>query len=151
MSNSVVMTSATDMVPLRYALSEAQYPCLVSFNNKIGRSAKQNRLQFQWLKDAAEQGDQTVEEYRAYCKLHHGVPILRAEDKPFNRLYNQIIRPLPYEQKLEAMIHFDLPVTSRLSVKAMTQYLDAMSKDLWSQGFQLTDPSLLGMPDWRGW
>ena len=108
---------------------------------KNTRSLQQNRLQFTWHKEAGEQGDMTASEYRAYCKLHFGVPILRMEDDEFRAIYDEIIRPLAYEKKIALMIEpIDLPVTSRMTVKQKTQYLDKVNAFYASQGFRLTQP-----------
>lgn len=103
------------------------------------RSIDQNRMQFKWFKDLASQGDMTVVEYRAYCKLHFAVPLLRSYDEAFRDVYDRLIRPLKYEQKLELMVEpIDLPVTSRMSMPVMALYLDVMSKHFLAEGFSLT-------------
>lgn len=90
------------------------------------RSADQNELSHVWY-------DQIVRELREddalgvkrFCKLHFGIPILRAEDTEFREFYDTCIKAsLSYEQKLKAMDTLD--VTSRMSVQQMKQYLDAM-------------------------
>ena len=110
------------------------------------RSQEQNRLQWFWLGEAEEQGDQTAEEYRAYCKLHLGVPILRAEDEHFRERYDQVVKGLPYETKLELMSEpFDFPVTRLMKTEQMTRYLEAMRRDLLQQGIALTSPEKAGI------
>ena len=105
------------------------------------RSAEQNRLQRMWVNEAAKQGDQTAEEYRAYCKLHFGVPILRAENEEFRIKYDRIIKPMPYETKLELMAEpFDFPVTRLMTSKQKTKYLDQCYVFLTGQGYVLTEP-----------
>lgn len=107
-----------------------------------GRSLQQNRLQHLWHKEAAEQlQDETAEEKRAYCKLHFGIPILRAESDDFRDTYDRIIRPMSYEQKLELMAApIDFPVTRIMTVKQKTQFLDAVFGHYTSLGVQLTMP-----------
>ncbi|WP_027854682.1 hypothetical protein [Marinobacterium litorale] len=138
---------------LRYINGINSYPTRVKIEpGKEPRSNQQNRLQFQWLNDAASQGDQAVEEYRAYCKLHFGVPLLRAEDEEFREVYDQIIKPAPYEHKLRMMSPpIDLPVTSRMKVKTMTAYLNEVWQHFTGIGFQLTDPAMLGIDDYERW
>jgi hypothetical protein len=91
------------------------------------RAAAQNRLAFLWYGAAAVQlQDESVEGYRAYCKLHFGVPI-RREDEDFLAVYDKWIRPLPYEAKLELMVGvIDFPVTRNMTTKQMCRYLEAM-------------------------
>ena len=106
------------------------------------RSVEQNRLQRLWIKEAAEQlGDRTQEELRGWCKLHHGVPILRAENEQFREAYDRVIRPLPYEAKLAAMmVPLDMPVTRIMTVQQKTQYLEAIERHFLEQGIVLTIP-----------
>ena len=108
-------------------------------SKKDHRSLDQNRMQHRWYRDLAKQGDLTALEYRSYCKAHFGVPLLCLHDEAFREQYNDCIRPLPYEQKLSLMGGvIDLPITSRMSVQIMAQYLKAMS-DFWlEKGMQLT-------------
>ena len=109
------------------------------------RSNEQNRLQRKWLQEAEEQGDQTAEEYRAYCKLHFGVPIMRAQSELFAEKYDRIIKPLPYVQKLELMAEpFDFPVTRLMDTANEKKYLDQMFHFFTGQGFMLTDPDNRG-------
>jgi len=109
------------------------------------RSAEQNRLQRLWHIEAAEQlGDQTPEEKRAFCKLHHGVPILRFESEDFRVRYDAVFRPLPYETKLALMAEpFDFPVTRLMSSEQKTRYLDQVWKHYSDLGVALTDPNAL--------
>jgi len=110
-----------------------------SLSKRDQRSIDQNRMQFKWYADAAKQGDHTAMEYRAYCKLHFGVKLLRAHDEEFREIYDKIIRPLQYEDKLAMMMEpIDLPITSRMSVELMAKYLKEVSDHFLALGFQLT-------------
>lgn len=97
-------------------------------NLKIGkdRSEDQNGLSHVWYDQIVrELRDDNALGVKRFCKLHFGVPILRAEDDAFRDLYDTAIKNrLTYEQKLKAMDALD--VTSRMSTKQMQQYLDAM-------------------------
>ena len=95
------------------------------------------------MNDIAEQMDDgtTAEEWRGYCKLHHGVAILKAGDEAFAEEYDRIIKPLPYEAKLKLMMEpFDFGITRRMSVKQQTQYLESVQREFAERGIQLTDP-----------
>jgi hypothetical protein len=112
------------------------------------RTSKQNRLQRLWLDEAAKQGDQTAEEYRAYCKLHFGVPIMRQQDEVFREKYDRIIKPLDYEQKLELMMEpFDFPVTRLMDTVNEGKYLDSVYTFFTGLGFSLTNPTTQGLAD----
>jgi hypothetical protein len=109
--------------------------------HESSRSAAQNRTQFMWYMEAATQGDMTAQEYRAYCKLHFGVPILRAEDEQFRAVYDKVIRPLEYESKMELMMEpIDFPVTSRMTWDQKSQFLDKTLAHFKGLGFQMTEP-----------
>ena len=51
---------------------------------------------------AAQIEDQSIVDITRECKLRYGVPILRAEDPSFRKLYDSAIKDhLTYEQKLQ--------------------------------------------------
>lgn len=111
-------------------------------NVKAGtsRSIPQNDIQFVWYGQMAMEDRQEDERgHRRYCKLHHGVPILRSSDEEWRHAYDRIIKPLPYELKLEAMDHW--PVTSQMTKKQMTAYLEAVKKDYARRGITLEFPT----------
>lgn len=119
-------------------------PITVTWTQGAPRSTAQNRLAQQWFTDIATQlGDQTHEDVRAECKLRFGVPILRAENEAFRISYDRVIKALPYEQKLDAIKAFDMPVTRLMTVKQMTAFMDEMQRHWTAQGVRLTDPEAL--------
>jgi hypothetical protein len=98
-----------------------------------------------WVREAAEQlGDRTAEDVRGWGKLHHGVPILRAENDEYRARYDEVVMPLPYETKLKLMMEpFNFPVTSLMNVSQKTRFLDAIHRELSEMGVSLTDPESL--------
>ena len=106
------------------------------------RTLAQNRLQFKWYQEAAAQNPQDdAKGYRAYCKLHIGIPILRAENEGFREKYDRVIMPLSYQQKLELMVEpFDFPVTRLMRKKQKAKFLDQVFEHLTSLGIKLTEP-----------
>jgi len=131
MNASIIISSPDDIVVLSNrckAILESRGPQEVIIKDlDHSRSNLQNRLAFHWYKYAAvDMGDEIAEDKRAYCKLHFGVPI-RREDEAFREVYDRVIRPLTYEQKLEIMVGaIDFPVTRDMKVKEMSRYLEAM-------------------------
>ena len=108
------------------------------------RSLDQNKLQRLWINELAEQGDMSAEEYRAFCKLHFGVPILRHENERFCQLYDSKVKWRSYADKLAFMAEpFDFPVTRLMTVKQHKRYLDAIYGYFTAQGYHLTDPERL--------
>lgn len=122
---------------------EAQpLPLTVTTTKGGKRTLRQNGLQMKWMGEiAAQLGDQTAEEIRAYCKLTIGVPILRADSETFREQYDAIVRPLPYEQKIALMMEpFDFKVTRLMNTKQFTAYLDGVHRHFSAKGFGLTNP-----------
>lgn len=141
---SRTITTDEDLVGATMWLAAQKRPFTIDVTQGKRRTNQQNRLQRDWINQiAAQLGDQTAEEWRGYCKLTMGVPILRAENDRFCEQYDRIIKPLPYEQKLELMGEpFDFPVTRLMNTKQKTTYLDAMHKHFTAQGVILTEPDM---------
>lgn len=145
-----IIRSRDDAKALARLVEARGYPQAVTIAAGESRSSLQNRLAQRWFSDIVRQlGEQTHDEVRAFCKLHFGVPILRAENEAFKSSYDRIIRPLEYAEKLEAIRVFDLPVSRLMSVKQMTQFMDAMQRHWTAQGVRLTDPESLKYEDER--
>ena len=123
-------------------ISGREMPCTVNITKGAPRSIEQNKLQRKWLLEAQEQGDQTAEEYRAYCKAYFGVPILMAELDGFKESFQRITHHLSYEEKLDLMAApLDFPVTRLMSTKQKSAYLDKVYGYFTGLGFQLTEPA----------
>jgi len=100
------------------------------------RRDRQNRFAFETYKQIAElMGDRRPSDVRAETKLQIGVPIMREESADFREKYDRILKPMPYETKLELMVEpMEFPVTSLMSVKAMTRYISEMLAHWDAQG-----------------
>ena len=133
-----------DADKLAKLLAGRKYPMTVTWTQGALRTTQQNRLAQRWFTDVANQlGDQTHDDVRAYCKLHFGVPILRAENEAFRQSYDLIMRPLPYAAKLAAVKDMDLPVTRLMTTKQQTQFMDDVQRHWSGMGIRLTDPEAL--------
>ena len=110
---------------------------------KHNRSEMQNRTVFMWYREIAKaKGDETPTDVRGHCKLHFGVPILREDNDDFREDYDQIVRPLSYENKLKIMVEpLDLPVTRIMTVDQMQRYMEEVQKFGYSFGVELTIPN----------
>ena len=137
-----VLETEHDRKMLIAFIEQQKLPLTVSISKGRHRSTEQNRLQRQWLNEITEQlGDQSAEEWRGYCKLVFGVPILRQENEKFCEAYDKHVKGLPYEQKLAFMMEpLDFPVTRLMTTPQKTAYLDAICKHFTEQGVVLTDP-----------
>ena len=117
-------------------------PFTLSLTPGKHRSTAQNRLQFMWFNEIAQQkGDATAGEVRAYCKLRIGIPILRAQNESFRSRYDAVLKDLPYDKKLALMEEpLNMPVTSLMTVKQKKEYLDEIQQHFGEQGIILTIP-----------
>ena len=134
-----IIESPSDLDALGRFLGNLKLPFTVEWVQGRDRSGEQNRLQFLWAREAAEQlGDRTAEEQRNEWKLRFGVPIMREDSLEFRETYDGLIKPLTYEQKLKAM---DLiQVTSLMKVPQMVRFLDMIERECAENGIRLTDP-----------
>jgi hypothetical protein len=138
MPHRIIRTPA-DLDAYVATLRSLKLPLTVQHKQGADRSLDQNHLQFLWANEfAAAMGDRTGEETRLEWKLRHGVPILRAECDDFRKVYDENLKGLPYAAKLALMAF--IPVTSLMTVKQMTTYLDAVQREALAQGVRLTDP-----------
>ena len=109
---------------LRELFREHKY-LKVSVKSGKDRSINQNNHSHTWYGQIArELREDTELGVKCFCKLHFGVPILRAESDDFRIAYDATVKTMSYEQKLQVMTI--LPVTSLMTKKQIQQYLDAM-------------------------
>lgn len=112
----------------------------VTIENYEHRSKPQNRLVYSVYPAIAKQSSLFVgepaakEKARAYCKLHFGVPILRAECSAFKAQYDRVFKHMNYEDKLEAIEIFRLPVTSQMTKRQLSKYIDQCCQHFASNG-----------------
>lgn len=140
---SRTLLNASDRTNFFKLVESMKLPCTVTVERGKKRSIEQNRLQRLWMAEIAEQlGEDTAEGYRAYCKLHFAVPILRIASDEFCGAYDKYIRPLPYETKLAYMaVPLDFPCTRLMTVKQKKEYLDAIWDEFANKrGVKLTEP-----------
>ena len=115
----------------------------VKLNAKTGksRSLDQNAISHAWYEQLSrELREDDILGWKCHCKLHYGVPILRAEDDEFREAYDAVIKRLTYEQKLIAMRHW--PVTSIMTKTQLSKYLEAMQEDFAKRGVRLEFPEV---------
>ena len=113
----------------------------LKLNVKAGtdRSLDQNAISHCWYEQLArELKEDDAIGWKSYCKLHHGIPILRAEDEEFRAFYDGSLKRLTYEQKLQAMKY--LPVTSLMTKPQLSKYLVAVQDDFIGKGVKLEFP-----------
>lgn len=74
---------------------------------------------------------------RNECKLKTGCRILYRDSKIFAKTFDEIIRPLPYEQKLRAMNM--ISVSSVMKVKQSTEYIKTILTEYGQAGVYFAD------------
>ena len=130
-----VITSPYELEQYIALLRNRPFPMTVTVETGRRRSVEQNKLQRAICKEVGEQLGETAEDVRAYIKLHIGVPILRAENAEFAKVYDRIIRPLSYPDKIEIMkVPIDLPVTRLMTVTQKTRFLNEAIRHYAEQG-----------------
>lgn len=104
------------------------------------RSVSQNSISHAWYGQIAKElrEDDSLG-WKCYCKLHIGVPILRAEDDDFRYFYDTAIKGMTYERKLNAMKF--LPVTSLMDKAQKSKYLEAVQAEFLPRGVKLEFPA----------
>lgn len=103
------------------------------------RSLDQNAISHAWYEQLArELPEEDAIGWKSYCKLHHGVPVLRAEDEQFREFYDASVKKLAYEDKLKAMRF--VPVTSLMTKTQLSKYLEAVQDDFRKRGVSLEFP-----------
>ena len=128
-------------------LRKQALPLRVSATRGALRSLAQNKLQGLWIKELATQMHETPSDVRAFLKLTIGIPILRENHPGLREKYDKLLKPMSYENKLAMMQEpMPVPVTSLFTSEEMTEYLDRVQKWASSQGFELTDPSVIDDP-----
>lgn len=117
-------------------------------NYRIGkdRTLDQNNLWFEMYKRIASMtAIGTEEDARKHCKLHLGVPIMRAADEGFRDGWDKLMKPLPYETKLELMGACSLygadgfPVTRLFDRKGGIAYTEAIVAEFAPRGVVFDD------------
>jgi len=152
MTEKISVNSATKLSEAINALT-AMYRqskfVVVSMRPGKDRTLDQNALWFalyQRIAQMTQLGD--VEDARKYCKLHFGVPIMRAADADFRDAYNMALLHLPYEVKLNWMGPCALfgpdgfPVTRLFNRAQGIAYTDQIVAEFSVKGVVFTD--LLG-------
>lgn len=118
-----------------------QYPVTVTITKGAPRRNAQNRLAFAWYSDIARDlGDRTAPEARAECKVIHGAPILCQNVPAFAATWERLRERFSHEEILQFVHDTELPITSLMTVRQMTAYLDAVQRRYTTMGVRLTHP-----------
>ena len=104
------------------------------------RTNPQNDTLWKWNEEIARhRGDMTAMDVHRENKLLIGCPICMRNDT-FKAFVGKLSH-LTYEEKLEAMDF--VPVTSRMTVKEMSEYMDAVYAKFTAKGGRMTGPTMM--------
>ena len=127
--------------------NNAVLPYTVTFSAGAGRTLSQNGLLHMWFGELARQmEDQTATTIKGECHRKYGLTI-RMQDEKFAYVWNRSGAHLTYEQQCKFLASGVLNVSSAMTAKELTGYMDEMGRDYRQQGFTLTDPELLKYQD----
>lgn len=121
--------SGEDLGRVLAFLAQSEPPYTITFKaGEEKRRDAQNRFIYEAYDQIAKMlGDRTASDVRAETKLHCGIPIMRNENDAFREKYDRLLKPFPYETKLELMVEpMEFPVTSLMNVKQMSRYITDM-------------------------
>jgi hypothetical protein len=106
------------------------------------RSIDQNSLIYALYGQIASQNEsEAIIDIRRHCKLHYGVPLLRANDEAFCQFYDKSIKGMEYETKLLLMDYMDITSRKEFKKPMATQYIDTIIREYSKQGYSLIHPS----------
>jgi hypothetical protein len=137
---SRVIRNQHDLEALLALLRERKLPFTIEVTDGRNRSVEANNLAQKWFSEISEQTGEDREDVRARCKLEIGVPIMREASEKFKETYDRLVRPLPYQDKLELIRDTDMPVTRLMGVKDMTRFMDLVFRRHSEFGVILTVP-----------
>lgn len=119
-------------------------PFTITIGDGKSRTVAQNALMHKWYGEVAKhQGDRTMIQVKGECHHRYGLPIKRRCEQ-FAWVWKQTGERMDYEAQCKYLASGVLNVSSSMSVKELTEYMDAMRHDYAEQGIYLTDPELRG-------
>jgi len=134
------LRTSQDVDSLAVLLQQRKLPMTVSISEGVKRSTQQNRLQWKWAGECAEQIGGDADEHQAIFKVRFGIPILCAENVRFADAWTPAMNAMSYEQQVEFMRESRLPISSIMTAKQMGRYMDAIYNNYILNGVQLTKP-----------
>lgn len=134
-----------DRMPVRQARDRSEVRGVLQVKcptcgREAKRSDQQNNISHAWYEQLAKElREDDALGWKCYCKLHHGVPILRAEDSEYREIYDATIKGMSYAKKLMVMTQW--PVTSVMTKSQLSAYLEAVQADFLTRGVKLEFPN----------
>ncbi|MCB1341405.1 MAG: hypothetical protein KDK24_10140 [Pseudooceanicola sp.] len=136
-----VIDTPADLLRVTGFLGRLKLPLTLSWVQGRDRTTQQNRLQWLWAGEVAEQlGGCTAADVQAEWKLDIGCPIMREQSETFSAAYETMVAPLPRESQIILMRDLDMGVTRLMKVPQMVRYMDAIQRQCAENGIRLTEP-----------
>lgn len=137
MTARILRTDADRMAWVNF-LAAQPLPMTVSAIRGARRSLPQNATAAKWYAQIAAETGEEPAEVKAQCKWRHGKPIMEAERPDWVAEWAPLYGPLPYHSQIK--LFEIIPLTSLLTVRQMSAYMDAVQREYRAQGFDLIDP-----------
>lgn len=135
------ITNPHQLERLTALLKSRAQPFTVSIADGAARSLNQNALLHKWYGQIAEQlGDISAMAIKGQCHVAYGVPI-RSRDPVWRRIWESLFAKLTYQQQCFLFERGVLAMTREMTVKELTEYMDAMAREYRAQGVVLTEPT----------
>jgi len=106
----------------------------------------QNALIWAIYRDIAEKTGNGVVETRRFCKLHFGVPILRANCPEFATIYDKVLKPQAYEAKMELMDWLDVTSAKEFNKKMASEYIETIIREYSEKGILIEQAQAEKLP-----
>lgn len=115
-------------------------PFTVTLTKGARRSNPQNATAAVWYGQIGTEYGQSPDEVKAECKLQYGLPIMQRDNEAWVAQWEPLYGPLPYRARLLAFQC--IPLTSKFTVKQMSEYMDTVQRVYRGQGVDLIDPEM---------
>jgi hypothetical protein len=118
-------------------------PMTVSAVRGETRSSQQNRTAHMWYGEVSRQTGDEPGAVKGYCKAKFGLPIMKRDNPEWLAKYEPMYMPLDYQTRI-ALFEI-IPLTSKMKLPQMMEYMDAVQRHYLQQGIALTDPDPLSL------
>lgn len=134
-----VIEHAGELPRLIAYLHDQPRPFTVKVSAGRPRSIAQNRLMWLWAHEASVQRqDVDARDVQSEWKLRFGIPLLIADDEKMAATWAKAEAKLTYEEQIELMEY--MSVTSIMTSKQLTSFLDQVYRHSVEHGIDLTEP-----------
>jgi hypothetical protein len=138
MTEKRILRSIDDVRDWCNLLYQSQLPMRVAMLQGVDRTLDQNALVHKWFAEVAHQSGESASEVKARAKLDFGCPILCRDDPVFMGFFHHAISPLSRERQIKSMAY--VSVTSDMTVKQMSEFMDEFERHHRAAGMVLTIP-----------